>query len=365
MAARKFIFWAVLTVLFAAEMSAQDVRLHGYERLEPARPLYGKADTVSMLIIGDVMMHSRQMEYPCKTFLENISGRLKAADVAVANMEFTLAGKPYTGYPAFSAPDSYAEYVHECGVDVFLTANNHILDKGTRGLERTISVYRKMEDEGKIRFTGTSSDTKDNADRNPLIVNVSGIRLALVNFTYGTNLGGGDEKVAKMRKDEISQTLSRAREKMADFIIVLPHWGVEYNLHHSKSQEAMAEWLVSCGTDAIVGAHPHVVQDSAAISGVPVFYSLGNAVSNMSAPNTQLELAVELKFVRSENGDRSMLPPTVTYLWCSLPGFFTDSYATIAVKDFIGRRELWKNPSDYDKMLATYRRVKSATGVQD
>lgn len=351
---------------FPSISSAQDLRLHGYEHLEPARPLY-RADTVSMLIIGDVMMHSRQMEYPFSTFLQNISGRMKAADVAVVNMEFTLAGKPYTGYPAFSAPDGYADYVSDCGADIFLAANNHILDKGSSGLERTMQIYSRMEQDGKIRFTGVSANAEDNAERYPLMVNAGGISLALVNFTYGTNIGGGDAwpKVNKIRKDDISQALTRAERELADFIIVLPHWGIEYELRHSPAQEDLARWLVSRGADAIVGAHPHVVQDSTVISGVPVFYSLGNAVSNMSAPNTQLELAVKLRLVISENGDKSMLPPEATYLWCSLPGFFTDSYATIAVKDFIGRRSIWKNPSDYDKMMATYQRVKSATGVQD
>ena len=99
--------------------------------------------------------------------------------------------------------------------------------------------------------------------------------------------------------------------------------------------------------------------------GVPVFYSLGNAVSNMSAANTQLELAVELKFARSPQGDVSMLRPSVTFLWCSLPGRFTDSYATLEVHRFLGRRSLWKSPYDYDKMISTYNRVKSETGIRD
>ena len=51
------------------------------------------------------MMHARQLEYPMDSFLEGISERMKSADITVANMEFTLAGKPYSGYPAFSAPD--------------------------------------------------------------------------------------------------------------------------------------------------------------------------------------------------------------------------------------------------------------------
>lgn len=109
------------------------------------QPLGGQPDTLTIVLIGDVMMHARQLDYDCRTFLEPIRSRLEAADIAIANMEFTLAGAPYSGYPAFSAPDAYADYVADCGVDVFLMANNHILDKGRTGLQRTMGKYRAMD----------------------------------------------------------------------------------------------------------------------------------------------------------------------------------------------------------------------------
>lgn len=313
------------------------------------------------------MMHARQLEYPMDSFLEGISERMKSADITVANMEFTLAGKPYSGYPAFSAPDEYAHYVKDCGTDIFLTANNHILDKGIRGLERTDSVYRAMEKDGLIQFTGTSRDSADNAIRYPLVINTKGFRIALVNFTYGTNLRwqGGWPKVNIIDRQDISAALTKAKNRGADFVIALPHWGVEYELRHSRSQEDLASWLVENGADAVIGTHPHVVQDSTVIGGAPVFYSLGNAVSNMGAPNTQIELAVKLTFTRDWNGDVAMLEPEVTYLWCSLPGRLGESYTTIAVRDYIGKRHLWKEPSDYDKMIATYLHVKRVTGIKD
>lgn len=338
------------------------------ERLVPAVPLFGPADTVTMFIIGDVMLHSRQMEYSYDSFLEHISGRMKAADISVANMEFPLGGKPYTGYPAFSAPDEYARYVNRCGANVFLAANNHILDRGYTGIDRTLHVYDSLEAAGAIRYTGISADSQDNAGRYPLIVNVRGVRIALLNFTYGTNYPakpGVWPKVNLADTTDISEALSRAKERKPDFIIALPHWGIEYELRHSARQERLARWLVSKGVNAIVGTHPHVIQDSCSINGVPVFYSLGNAVSNMSAANTQLELAVELKFARSPQGDVTMLRPSVTFLWCSLPGRFTESYATLEVRRFLGRRSLWKSPYDYDKMISTYHRVKSETGIRD
>lgn len=367
---KEILISALTGLIFAATgftLRAPDSRFAAEEFLKPALPLYGPPDTASVIVIGDIMLHSRQMEYDYQTFLENIRPMLESADLSIANMEFPLAGKPYTGYPSFSAPDEYAEYVRECGIDIFLAANNHILDKGDKGLERTCRIYREMENEGRVRFTGISADESDDKSRYPLIANIRGTRIAFLNFTYGTNCGSSKAwpKVNRMDTTDISAAISRAKEQKPDFIIALPHWGTEYKLKHSSRQETLARWLADKGVDAIIGAHPHVVQDSSDIDGVPVFYSIGNAVSNMSATDTQIELAVKLQFARDSNGDKVMLKPAVTYLWCSLPDRFCGNYATIPVAEHIGKRTLWKNPADYDKMMSTYRRVKSTTGVDD
>ena len=335
----------------------------------PAQSLWDKEDTVEVMIIGDVMMHARQLQYDHTTFLEGIRGRLLNASVSVANMEFTLAGEPYTGYPCFSAPDSYAEYVRDCGVDVFLMANNHILDKGLPGVERTLDVYEGMEG---IYHTGVFRDEDAQERLYPLILAVDGIRIAFVNFTYGTNNPSREEwpKVSRMRRDDIQDAVRRARWKGADFIVALPHWGEEYVLGHNREQEKMAQWLAESGVDAIVGAHPHVVQDSTVIRTsdgrkVPVFYSVGNAVSNMSATNTRLEMAVTLRFAHRPWSVPQMLEPRVELLWCTLPGTLTDSYMTIPVREYEGRPELWKQRPDYDNMMRTLERVLSATGIKD
>ena len=130
----------------------------------PARPLRQLPDTATILVMGDVMMHRDQISnaarpdgtYDFSTYLANIKPLIEDADLAIANMEFTLAGKPYSGYPAFSAPDGYAAYVKDLGVDVFLTANNHIADKGERGLRRTLQIYDSL----RIRHTGTGLDER-------------------------------------------------------------------------------------------------------------------------------------------------------------------------------------------------------------
>lgn len=333
-------------------------------------PLY-QQDTLEICFLGDIMMHGKQIEnshrsgdeYDFSSFFSLIEDDIRDADLAIANMEFTLGGKPYTGYPSFSAPDGFEEYLAECGFDVFLAANNHIFDKGAAGAERTLVRYRKLQNQKKIEFTGLAGSEEELRQTTPLLIRRKGILLAFVNFTYGTNQGCGRSWPRTNylnNTQQLSETFEMARNSKADYIIALPHWGNEYILKHSSSQEQMARYMIEEGADAIIGAHPHVIQDIQEIEGVPVFYSLGNAVSNMSAVNTQLELMVTMRIVRDFNGEMHMLPMTYKWLWCSLPGGFSDSYTVIPVEEFIDRQELWQGEHDYEKMIKTYNRVKTA-----
>ncbi len=330
------------------------------------KPLF-KQDTLTICFMGDMMMHSQQLakayrggdSFDFSSYFRLIEDRIRNADIAVANMEFTLGGEPYSGYPCFSAPDSYARYLADCGFDIFLAANNHILDKGSKGATRTAQIYRDLEREKGIRFTGLAESEDALEENYPLFIRRKGITVAMLNFTYGTNLGA-DEHWPKTnylgKKTEILQALEKAQK--ADIAIALPHWGPEYNLVHSSEQERTADWLAANGADIIIGAHPHVVQDTASIDQVPVIYSLGNAVSNMSAENTQLELMATLRIVRHENGDISMLPVGLTWLWCSRPGGFSDDYTVIPIEEYIGRKDEWTGAWEYEKMMATYERIR-------
>lgn len=345
--------------------SAQELRIES--DISEVPDLY-RQDTLTLCFMGDMMMHSLQIsnayregqEHDFSSYFRFMKDHISNADIAVANMEFTLAGEPYTGYPCFSSPDSYAYYLADCGFDVFLAANNHILDKGSEGAARTVGIYRKMEDEQGIRYTGIASDEEDRSRNYPLLIRRKGIQISLLNFTYGTNLGNTEHwpKTNYMGKtSEIIQAIENS--STADFVIALPHWGPEYQTRHSESQEKTAGWLIDNGIDLIVGAHPHVVQDTTSIDGVPVIYSMGNAVSNMSAPDTQLELMVTVRIIRYGNGDLKMEEPELTWLWCSRPGGYSSSYTVIPVEDFIGTRDEWYGAWEYDKMVSTYERIRN------
>ena len=56
----------------------------------------------------------------------------------VVNLETPLGRSGFTGYPCFNAPVSYAEALHDAGFDLFLTANNHTLDRRDKGLKFTV-----------------------------------------------------------------------------------------------------------------------------------------------------------------------------------------------------------------------------------
>ena len=303
-----------------------------------------------------MMMHTRQLSYDSREFLRDLEPLIAEADLAIGGAEFTLAGPPYQGYPTFSSPDSYAENLRSAGIDVLLAANNHILDHGPKGLIRTMKHLGEP-------WCGAGADSASFAAHNPLFVRVRGIRLAMVNFTYGTNVGSKSlwPRVSRMKEAEVEEQMKRAAE--ADFTLVLPHWGIEYELRHCPEQEQWAERLADWGAGAIVGSHPHVVQDTTFIGDVPVVYSLGNAVSNMSAPNTRLALAAVLPLVQYfPSGEVKALCPELHFLWCTLPGKLTGGFRTIEVEKYIGRRELWKDPSDYDNMIATYEKNYHLTG---
>jgi poly-gamma-glutamate synthesis protein (capsule biosynthesis protein) len=206
---------------------------------------------------------------------------------------------PYTGYPAFSAPDEYLIAIKDAGFDVLLTANNHCLDRGRNGLERTVLMLDSL----RILCAGTYVNEAARTSRYPLLIEQNDFRISLLNYTYGTN--GIRVKppnvVNLIDKKIMERDIERAKAQQPDVIIVCIHWGEEYRLLPENYQRELADWMLSKGVTHIIGGHPHVVQpiemltDSVNHTHHLVVYSLGNFISNMSAPNTDGGLLVRLE----------------------------------------------------------------------
>ena len=109
------------------------------------------AQKITLLFAGDLMQHQAQIDaarttkgYDYTDYFKLVKEEISKADIAIGNLEVTLGGKPYRGYPAFSAPDEYLSAIKDAGFDVLITANNHCLDRGKKGLERTILMRYKF-----------------------------------------------------------------------------------------------------------------------------------------------------------------------------------------------------------------------------
>lgn len=257
-------------------------------------------------IVGDVMQHLPQIEaartadgYDYAPCFAEVGGWLADSDLTIVNLETTLRDEPpYSGYPRFAAPEQLARDLAAVGVDVALLANNHICDRGGEGVRRTVAAL----DSAGVRHTGAYSDLSDYARNNPLMVKVGGFRVAIMNYTYGTNglpVGAGTY-VNPLDTVRIAADMERAAT--ADIRVVCLHWGEEYRPRPSREQRNLADWLYRKGATVVVGGHPHVVQPvevladrSGRVRGV-TFYSLGNYVSNQTAPGTDGGMVATLRF---------------------------------------------------------------------
>lgn len=250
--------------------------------------LSAQSSTLTLLFAGDIMGHDSQIAsalamgsgtHDYRSDFNLIQSHISRADIAIGNLEVTFAGAPYKGYPAFSSPDALAGALKSAGFDIMVNANNHALDRGRSGLERTLEVVGSA---GLVQ-TGVFKDPADRAVRYPLIVEKKGIRLALLNYTYGTNgiRVTPPNIVNSIDTALIRLDLQKAVTAAPDFTVVLMHWGLEYARTENSVQQELASFLFANGADAIIGSHPHVVQPIREYShGRLVVYSLGNMISN-------------------------------------------------------------------------------------
>lgn len=310
-----------------------------------------KPDTVTISFIGDVMQHGGQIKaalradgtYDYTNTFRFMEKEFKEADYMVANMEFTVGSLPYSGFPFFSAPKEIATQAKESGIDLFLMANNHICDRGAKGFERTINAYNDLN----IHTLGAYRSKEEADTSSVLMVELKGMRFAFFNFTYSTNgIPVPHPYYVNMQDStEIKKHIAEAKEKNADFIIALPHWGEEYHTEPSQQQKEYAQFMFNEGVDAIIGGHPHVPEEGYIYAKGDtvqrvVFYSLGNYVSNQYFSGyTHTGIMVSLHFERDAEGNLRMLMPHWKYLWCFRKGQLLEDYTVVPMEEFINGEE--------------------------
>ena len=277
----------------------------------------GSARQAELLFAGDAMQHQAQLdrarelgggkEYDYSDCFTLIAPEVTKADYAVCNLEVPLGGGPnYSGYPCFSAPDSYAEALRDAGFDLFLTANNHCLDRSDKAARRTLKALDRIG----VDHIGTYHDKADRDTLVPFVKDIKGFKVGFLNYTYGTNgiQPRDGVEVALIDRDKIAEEIKKTRDAGAEILVVTMHWGIEYVLLENGVQRSLADFLVDQGADLIIGGHPHVIQPMKVVRNekedkdVLVVYSLGNLISNMKTADTRGGALVRAYLVRDAEG---------------------------------------------------------------
>jgi poly-gamma-glutamate synthesis protein (capsule biosynthesis protein) len=263
-----------------------------FERGEPVDEPF-----LAIQFVGDVMLdrgvrtkiESQGVDYPWK----EVERFLQGAHLRVANLEGTISEEPSiaTVEPPFRftfAPE-FVEVMASL-VDIVSLANNHSRDRDIQGELETQDWLDKLEIDW---FGGYGTSVLVHQYRGG-----EGIQVSLVGYhEFGTSI------------EELQGVITQQSQE-GRFVIVVPHWGVEYVEDPQEGQRELAKKMIEVGADLIVGSHPHVIQGIESIDGVPVIYSLGNFVFDQIAPGT--DVGVSATVLLRESGGMIYLSPIAT-----------------------------------------------------
>lgn len=293
---------------------------------------------ISLVMVGDILLHDPVTEsgklpdgtYNYEHMFAQVEDMVQNVDLALVNQEVILGGKELglSGYPAFNGAYEVGDALQKAGFDVVLHATNHALDKGKKGILNCINYWRNNHSE--MAVLGIYDNQAD-YDRNCYIYEKDGMKIAILNYTYGTNgislPSDMPYAVSLLKEEKVKADLDRA-EAEADFTIVCPHWGIEYSHEASAEQKKWAKLMVEHGADLIIGTHPHVIQPVEWVEGEAgkralVYYSLGNFINatSGSGPGTTDRMVgamAQVTLCRNENGQVEIkdydVEPLITHL---------------------------------------------------
>jgi Bacterial capsule synthesis protein PGA_cap len=251
--------------------------------------------------IGDVgiigRVRARAMRDGFDSVLAPLAPAMRGADLAFANLEFPL------GEPEWVRSGRAPEFRHDAevpaalvraGVRVVSLANNHIMDCGARGLERTIAACAAAG----LAVVG-AGPTLEAACR-PARFEIAGQRIVVLAYaTPSENAATADAPgFAPLELGRVRADLERCRGE-ADLVIVSAHWGSMYVDYPPPRVADMADAIEALGVDVVLGHHPHVLQGFRRHGRTLVMLSLGDAVLDPAAGDFEAGVASD---VRADSG---------------------------------------------------------------
>jgi poly-gamma-glutamate synthesis protein (capsule biosynthesis protein) len=242
----------------------------------------------TILLVGDIMLDrgvedlikQNSIYYP----FQKISHFLRGIDIVFGNLEGPIIKNPpelLDNSLKFAFNPEAIKGASWCNFNLFSLANNHILDMGKEGLEETKEWLKKY----RINFVGDPlSGSSDNLDSSFSKDNITFLAFNQI-FPF------------VVKEEEIIKTIKTVKSSNPDnFLIVSMHWGEEYKLINSPTQQKLAHKIIEAGAGLIIGHHPHVVQNIEKYQGKLIFYSLGNFIFDQYfSSDTQQGLTVGIE----------------------------------------------------------------------
>ena len=267
----------------------------------PISPSGAGGASLTVLFTGDVLLdrgvrhiaEHRGISY----LFEEVSPIFREADAVVVNLECPLTDtiSPVNKKYIFRADARWAKDLKAVGITHAAMANNHTNDQGRRGLQATAQHLT----EAGITPLGYGKNFKE--QMSPVLIEKDGISVALFNATTLTieNWCRIDDKpgIAQPTEKELLDEISDFHHKYPEtHIVVVLHWGVEFQPYPSIRQRALAHKLPEAGVAAVIGHHPHILQPIDTKGKMPVYYSIGNFVFDQKVPKAKESMIARLTF---------------------------------------------------------------------
>lgn len=297
----------------AAQPETQQVTQSGTASTEDATVIHLVA--AGDINVTDAVVASGGAEYDYTDTLLDVSHLLAEGDITVVNFEGNLCGAPY-GSTSRSAPQTLMEALNRAGVDMVQLANSYSINQGISGLQATI---QGVKDAGMEPLGVYADERAYKVGKGYTIREVEGIKIAFVAFTKGMDgmsLPKGSEHCVNvlysdydstyqnLDRSTIQSVLNAVEAEKPDLTVALLHWGSEYNDTVSSSQKSIVSLLQEGGVDAIIGTHPHYVQQMTydPETGNFVAYSLGDLLSDGDRSGTEYSVILKLEITKSAEG---------------------------------------------------------------
>lgn len=303
---------------------------------------------VRISMVGDVLLHTQTQKsgeradgsYNYDHFFKNVKQAFQSSDISIVNQEVILGGKELglSSYPCFNGAYEVGDALVNAGVNTVLHATNHTLDKGGKAVDNCMNFWKTSHPNVAVLGINESQEQQDN---HIYVYEKDGFKIAILNYTYGTNgIPLPSERpyiVNLLDEAKIDADLKKANE-LADFVVVCPHWGTEYQFEAGDEQKKWADFFVKRGVDLVIGAHPHVIQpvewveDAESGNKMLVYYSLGNFISRQADAYCMVGAMADVTLEKDGKGNVSIkeygVEPLVTHI-----GTTTD-YTTYFLRDY-------------------------------